>query len=125
MFLGGSLWLAVFSLGCSFSNSVSYFLLLLSWIPTFTEASKTVLHLKSSVASKVSAPPLLYPPLYVFLPSEACRRLTVPITQVGILAHAFPPGTMREIAFATFGAGAPLGGSIGLCLGAVMTQLTA
>lgn len=57
--------------------------------------------------------------------SEAVQRLTGSLIQVGILAHSFPPGRMREIAFTTFGAGAPLGGSIGLSLGAVMTQLTA
>ncbi|KAF4568237.1 hypothetical protein EYR40_010365 [Pleurotus pulmonarius] len=44
---------------------------------------------------------------------------------LGILAHAFPPGTLRSIAFATFAAGAPLGAFTGMALGAVMTQLSA
>ncbi|KAL0952456.1 hypothetical protein HGRIS_006724 [Hohenbuehelia grisea] len=43
---------------------------------------------------------------------------------LGILAHAFPPGKLRSIAFASFAAGAPLGAFTGMALGAVMTQLT-
>ncbi|KDQ24021.1 hypothetical protein PLEOSDRAFT_1068013 [Pleurotus ostreatus PC15] len=49
---------------------------------------------------------------------------TIPAS-LGILAHAFPPGTLRSIAFATFAAGAPLGAFTGMALGAVMTQLSA
>ncbi|GBE89981.1 efflux transporter [Sparassis crispa] len=44
---------------------------------------------------------------------------------LGMLAHAFPPSRMRSIAFATFGAGAPVGAAIGSTIGGVLTQLTA
>jgi len=43
---------------------------------------------------------------------------------LGILAHAFPPSHARSIAFATFAAGAPLGGAFGSVIGGVLTQLT-
>ncbi|KAK0189678.1 efflux transporter [Armillaria mellea] len=42
----------------------------------------------------------------------------------GILAHAFPPGKIRSIAFSSFAAGAPLGAFTGMALGAVLTQLS-
>jgi MFS family permease len=45
-------------------------------------------------------------------------------SQLGILAHSFPPSRMRSVAFATFAAGAPLGAAIGNTFGAVLTQLT-
>ncbi|KII89636.1 hypothetical protein PLICRDRAFT_39748 [Plicaturopsis crispa FD-325 SS-3] len=48
---------------------------------------------------------------------------TIPAS-LGILAHAFPPGRARSAAFATFAAGAPLGASIGLSIGGVLTQLS-
>lgn len=41
---------------------------------------------------------------------------------LGILAHSFPPSRARSTAFATFSAGAPLGGAIGLVLGGVMAE---
>ncbi|CDO78203.1 hypothetical protein BN946_scf184701.g1 [Trametes cinnabarina] len=44
---------------------------------------------------------------------------------LGILAHNFPPSPIRSIAFATFAAGAPVGGAIGLAIGGVLTQVTA
>ncbi|KAJ6453099.1 MFS general substrate transporter [Mycena sanguinolenta] len=43
---------------------------------------------------------------------------------LGILAHAFPPSRARSAAFATFSAGAPLGGAIGTQIGALLTQYT-
>ncbi|KAK0463275.1 efflux transporter [Desarmillaria tabescens] len=43
---------------------------------------------------------------------------------MGILAHAFPPGKIRSIAFASFAAGAPLGAFTGMALGATLTQLS-
>ncbi|KAJ1302260.1 hypothetical protein OPQ81_001079 [Rhizoctonia solani] len=48
---------------------------------------------------------------------------TVP-SAVGILAHEFPPSVARSVAFATFSAGAPLGGAIGFVIGGLMTQYT-
>lgn len=48
---------------------------------------------------------------------------TIP-SALGILAHSFPPSKMRSIAFATFAAGAPVGGAFGMVLGGVLTQYT-
>ncbi|KAH6911804.1 efflux protein [Coprinopsis sp. MPI-PUGE-AT-0042] len=44
---------------------------------------------------------------------------------VGILAHHFPPGQARSWAFATFSAGAPVGGLFGSAIGGVLTETTA
>lgn len=44
---------------------------------------------------------------------------------LGILAHSFPPSRARSIAFATFAAGAPMGGALGNLIGGALTQLTA
>ncbi|KAG1822122.1 major facilitator superfamily domain-containing protein [Suillus variegatus] len=41
-----------------------------------------------------------------------------------IRTHAFPPSRARSIAFATFAAGAPVGGAFGMLIGGVLTQLT-
>ncbi|THH09287.1 hypothetical protein EW145_g2136 [Phellinidium pouzarii] len=41
---------------------------------------------------------------------------------LGILAHAFPPSRARSLAFATFSAGAPVGGAVGLQIGGILTQ---
>ncbi|KZS91971.1 putative efflux transporter [Sistotremastrum niveocremeum HHB9708] len=46
---------------------------------------------------------------------------TIPAS-LGILAHAFPPSKARSIAFATFSAGAPMGGAIGFVFGGILTQ---
>ncbi|KAH0833392.1 major facilitator superfamily domain-containing protein [Lanmaoa asiatica] len=43
---------------------------------------------------------------------------------LGILAHSFPPSRMRSIAFATFAAGAPVGGAFGNMIGGALTQLS-
>lgn len=43
--------------------------------------------------------------------------------QLGILAHAFPPGKARALAFATFSAGQPLGGALGFLLGGTLSQV--
>ncbi|KAG2340747.1 MFS general substrate transporter [Suillus weaverae] len=48
---------------------------------------------------------------------------TIP-SALGILAHAFPPSRMRSIAFATFAAGAPVGGAFGMIIGGVLTQIS-
>ncbi|KAH6901343.1 efflux protein [Coprinopsis sp. MPI-PUGE-AT-0042] len=44
---------------------------------------------------------------------------------VGILAHHFPPGRARGYAFASFSAGAPLGGIFGSAVGGVLNEFTA
>ncbi|KAF8215201.1 major facilitator superfamily domain-containing protein [Mycena galopus ATCC 62051] len=43
---------------------------------------------------------------------------------LGILAHAFPPSKARSIAFATFSAGAPIGGALGTQIGGLLSQYT-
>ncbi|KAI0327086.1 efflux transporter [Cubamyces sp. BRFM 1775] len=43
---------------------------------------------------------------------------------LGILAHSFPPSSIRSVAFATFAAGAPIGAAVGSAVGSVLTQLT-
>ncbi|KAI0656359.1 efflux transporter [Cubamyces menziesii] len=43
---------------------------------------------------------------------------------LGILARSFPPSPLRSIAFATFAAGAPVGGAIGFAIGGILTQFT-
>ncbi|KAG9046860.1 hypothetical protein FS837_003526 [Tulasnella sp. UAMH 9824] len=43
---------------------------------------------------------------------------------IGIIAQEFPPGKARSITFATFSCGAPVGGSIGLLVGAAVTELS-
>ncbi|KAG2073087.1 efflux transporter [Suillus decipiens] len=48
---------------------------------------------------------------------------TIP-SSLGIMAHSFPPSRMRSIAFATFGAGAPVGGAFGMVIGGVLTQMS-
>jgi len=47
------------------------------------------------------------------------------LLQLGMLAHSFPPSKARSMAFATFAAGAPVGGAVGMIIGGVLTQLTA
>ncbi|KAG8753279.1 hypothetical protein FRC12_011601 [Ceratobasidium sp. 428] len=44
---------------------------------------------------------------------------------IGILANTFPPSKARSIAFATFSAGAPMGGAIGFVIGGIMTEYAA
>lgn len=48
---------------------------------------------------------------------------TIPAS-LGILAQAFPPSRARSAAFATFAAGAPVGGAVGMVIGGVLTELT-
>lgn len=43
---------------------------------------------------------------------------------IGIMAEAFPSSRLRAVAFSTFGAGAPVGASIGNLIGGVFTELT-
>ncbi|KAJ3575022.1 hypothetical protein NP233_g1365 [Leucocoprinus birnbaumii] len=49
---------------------------------------------------------------------------TIPAS-LGILANAFPPSRARSLAFATFAAGAPIGGVFGNTIGGILTQRTA
>ncbi|KAJ7273761.1 MFS general substrate transporter [Mycena rebaudengoi] len=43
---------------------------------------------------------------------------------LGILAQTFPPSRARSAAFATFSAGAPIGGAVGTQIGGLLTQYT-
>ncbi|KAE9400439.1 putative efflux transporter [Gymnopus androsaceus JB14] len=86
MFLLGSAWLLVFTLGCSFAQDPD---------------TLDILRGFQGLGGAATIP--------------AC---------LGILAHSFPPGKARAIAFATFAAGAPLGGGAGVVLGGLLTELT-
>uniref|UniRef100_A0A8H7XJB0 Major facilitator superfamily (MFS) profile domain-containing protein n=1 Tax=Psilocybe cubensis TaxID=181762 RepID=A0A8H7XJB0_PSICU len=46
------------------------------------------------------------------------------MSDLGILAHAFPPSRARSLAFATFAAGAPVGAVFGTAVGGVLTEFT-
>ena len=58
--------------------------------------------------------------IYNSRPSDS----TIQLPQLGILAHAFPPSRARSLAFATFSAGAPIGGVFGIAIGGVVIQLS-
>lgn len=63
--------------------------------------------------------------LYILRGFQGLGGAAVVPASLGILAHSFPPSRARSLAFATFSAGAPMGGAIGFMLGAVVTQLSA
>ncbi|CAK5284758.1 unnamed protein product, partial [Mycena citricolor] len=86
LYVAGTLYLGLLSLGCGFGKSA------------------TVLYVLRGLQGLGPA---------AFVP--AC---------LGILAHAFPPSRARAIAFATFSAGAPIGGALGTQIGALLTQYT-
>jgi hypothetical protein len=46
------------------------------------------------------------------------------LTQIGILAHAFPPSRARSLAFATFSSGAALGAAFGNAMCGALTEFT-
>ena len=45
-------------------------------------------------------------------------------TQIGILAHGFPPSRARSMAFATFSSGSAMGAAIGNIIGGALTEYT-
>lgn len=58
-----------------------------------------------------------------FYPHALYRRpIILSLRQLGILARAFPPSPARSIAFATFAAGAPIGGAFGSVFGGLLAQ---
>ncbi|KIK00288.1 hypothetical protein K443DRAFT_100688 [Laccaria amethystina LaAM-08-1] len=87
VFLCGSLFLAVFTLACSFQHDV---------------ISLDIIRGIQGIGSAALVP-----------------------ASLGILADAFPPSRARSLAFATFSAGAPLGGVVGTIVGGILTQYTA
>ncbi|KAB5592523.1 MFS-type transporter [Ceratobasidium theobromae] len=84
VFLIGSFWFMVWSIGCGFAPS---------------SIALNVMRALQGMGSAATVP-----------------------SAIGILAHEFPPSTARSLAFATFSAGAPLGGAIGFAIGGVMTE---
>ncbi|KDQ16903.1 hypothetical protein BOTBODRAFT_30275 [Botryobasidium botryosum FD-172 SS1] len=84
VFILGTLWYAVWALGCGFAQN---------------EISIDLMRGFQGMGSAAIIPAAL-----------------------GILAHSFPPSRARTLAFATFSAGAPLGGAIGVILGSVLVQ---
>lgn len=87
VFLCGSLFLAIFTLACSFQHDV---------------ISLDIIRGIQGIGSAAIVP-----------------------ASLGILADAFPPSRARSLAFATFSAGAPLGGVVGSVVGGILTQYTA
>ncbi|KAF7312532.1 MFS general substrate transporter [Mycena indigotica] len=86
MYLGGTVYLGLLSLGCGFAKNANSLFILRGFQGLGPAA---------------------------FIP--AC---------LGILAHAFPPSRARSAAFATFSAGAPIGGAVGSQIGGLLTQYT-
>ncbi|EJD06323.1 MFS general substrate transporter [Fomitiporia mediterranea MF3/22] len=60
--------------------------------------------------------------LYILRGLQGVGPAAVVPASLGILAHAFPPSRARTYAFATFSAGAPVGGAVGLQIGGILTQ---
>ncbi|KAF8717707.1 Peptidase S28, partial [Rhizoctonia solani] len=106
VFLAGTVWSLAWSLGSGFApNSIALNVM-------------RALHGMGSAATVPSA---------VSRDGGKVYTLTslMPFSQkIGILAHEFPPSRSRSITFATFSAGAPLGGAIGFVIGGVMTEYT-
>ncbi|KAF8754379.1 Peptidase S28 [Rhizoctonia solani] len=106
VFLAGTVWSLAWSLGSGFApNSIALNVM-------------RALHGMGSAATVPSA---------VSRDGGKVCTLTslMPFSQkIGILAHEFPPSRSRSITFATFSAGAPLGGAIGFVIGGVMTEYT-
>nr|GAT45298.1 MFS general substrate transporter [Mycena chlorophos] len=86
MFMAGTVYLGLLSLGCGFAKNANALFILRGFQGIGTA---------------------------MFIP--AC---------IGILAHAFPPSRARSAAFATFSAGAPIGGALGTQIGGVLTVYT-
>ena len=60
--------------------------------------------------------------LYILRGLQGVGPAAMVPASLGILAHAFPPSRARSVAFATFSAGAPVGGAIGMQIGGILTQ---
>lgn len=99
-FLVGVAWLGVFSVGCGFARDA---------------ITLDVLRGIQGLGPAATIPASVSPP-----PSTPVCALTR--AQLGILAHAFPPSRARSLAFATFSAGAPIGGAVGTQIGGILTQ---
>jgi MFS family permease len=121
VFILGSLWLAVFSLGLGFANGIIVFSPILpSCLGSYMADEITIDVLRGFQGIGAAATiPSAVPSFSLNLTQQIFTFLAL---QVGILAHAFPPSRMRSIAFSTFSAGAPTGGAVGMILGGVLTQ---
>ena len=124
-FIGGSLWLMVFTLGCGFARgTVLCFDLHLRvyFLPLFVDtATLNILGGFQGIGAAATIPACVS---FLLLFPDIPRTKSVP--QLGILAQSFSPGSRaRSVAFACFSAGAPLGYALGLVLGVVLVQKTA
>ncbi len=103
-FLLGVFWLCAFSLGCGFANSVIALDILRAFqglgAAAFVPASASAFMSLSQTFD-----------LNIGLHFRLASSLTL-----------FPVSRARSVAFATFSAGAPIGGAVGLLLGGVLTQ---
>ncbi|KAJ7160260.1 MFS general substrate transporter [Mycena filopes] len=86
LFLIGTVYLGVFSIGCGFVRNATA--------------------------------------LYILRGFQGLGPAAFVPASLGILAHAFPPSRARSAAFATFSAGAPIGGAVGTQIGGLLTQYT-
>ncbi|KAI9457060.1 major facilitator superfamily-domain-containing protein [Boletus coccyginus] len=106
-FLIGMCWQAVFALGLGFSNN---------------GITLDVLRGFQGMGAAAAIPAAVRCIAFV-VPDKRDPHLAASF-QLGTLAHSFPPSRARSIAFATFAAGAPMGGVFGNIIGGVLTQLS-
>lgn len=111
VFLAGYAVISVFALGCGFSQSQ---LAILSC--SFTTIAYRKLTPANYDVDEIT--------IDVLRGIQGIGGAAIIPASLGILATTFPPGKQRSIAFATFAAGAPLGGVFGFVTGSVLTQFT-
>ncbi|GAB1526530.1 hypothetical protein RhiTH_009697 [Rhizoctonia solani] len=105
-FLLGNVWFLAWAIGCGFAPDA---------------ISLDVMRALQGMGAAATIPSAVR--LY-YHSRRTISSLLLVVKQVGILAHEFPPSAARSIAFATFSAGAPLGGAIGFVIGGLMTEYT-
>ncbi|KAI1790080.1 efflux transporter [Ganoderma leucocontextum] len=104
-FILGCAWMGIFGLGCGFAQdeiTIDILRALQGLGPAAASRCECCFHTHHHQLPHVAHP-----------------------LQLGILVHTFPPSHIRSVAFATFAAGAPVGGALGSTVGGVLTQLTA
>lgn len=119
----GMCWQAVFALGLGFSNSKgSHCLWHIHALTSSDGITLDVLRGFQGMGAAAAIPAAVRCIAFV-IPDKRDPHLAASF-QLGTLAHSFPPSRARSIAFATFAAGAPMGGVFGNIIGGVLTQLS-
>ena len=115
MFVAGALWLAVFAIGCAFANGLLTFFSQCCCLP-FSEPGHVTDDITLNVLRALQGigGAAIVPAAVRLFSIQRTREIKLlrPFSgnaQMGILAAAFPPSQARSTAFATFGAGAPIG----------------